>query len=316
VRRAIRLAAAVVVAAMTCGMHGATAGAQDDAISGPTVTLDRHSMRPGERVLVTLDGFRGNAVTLSVCGNQARRGSVDCNMAASEGIRLDRDGTSTLTEVPIEAPDTTCPCLVRVSTKTFDQLAVAPIELIGHPVGPIVGSSALTPLEVSVSARRAPHGLIANVRSALGGPTAYDVTVSVRNRSTERLEHIVLAGAAGRSRDDDSTALELPVPGPLDPGQTWEQVVRSELPAPVLGGFVWEVTASGAGPSVTASDTTRSWPLGFVLLVLVFLGTVGAIVWRRIARHRALDADDDAEDMDGHSGERRDEVDADRLVVV
>lgn len=270
---------------------GAVVSAQDDAtVSGPTITTDRYTIRPGETVLVTLEGFDGNAVTLSVCGNQARRGSVDCNLPASEGVRLDRDGTSTLAELPVTAPVPTCPCLIRASTRTFDQLAVAPIELIGHPVGPIVGSSTLAPLDLSVSARRAPHGLVANLRSALGGPTGYDVTVSVRNTSTERLENVLLAGTAGRNNDDDVARLEIPAPGPLDPGQTWEKVIRSELPAPVLGGFVWGVTASGAGPPVRAEQSSSSFPLGLAFLAVVFVVDVGAICWRRFARRRSSEA--------------------------
>jgi len=285
-RRPIRLAVLGAVA-LALVQSGWVAGAQSDpATDGPTITLDRYSIEPGGRVLVTLDGFEGTAVTISVCGNQARRGSVDCNMTASEGLGLDTDGSSTLTEFPVAAPAAPCPCLIRASTLSFDELAVAPIELLGHPIGPVVGAPALEPLDISVAPRRASRGIVASIRSAIGGPTAYDVTVSVRNRSTETLEHVVLAGSAGRSREDDMTTLELPAPGRLEPGQTWEKVVRSEIPAPVLGGFVWHVTASGAGPGITVEETTRVLPVGLVILALIFAVDVGAIVWRRVARRR------------------------------
>ncbi|MDP1818335.1 MAG: hypothetical protein Q8K58_00390 [Acidimicrobiales bacterium] len=285
-RRPLRAGVASAVVLLGVWVATSAATAQDAAVSGPTITLDRTSMRPGERVLVTLEGFEGNAVTLAVCGNQARRGSVDCNLIASEGVRLDRDGSSTLAEYPVAAPALPCPCLVRASTKSFDQLAVVPVELLGHPVGPVVGTSAQAPLEVSVRAERDPHGLLAGLRSALGGPTHYDVEVTVRNRSAERLDGIVLAGSVGRGGEGDVTAVEVPTPGSLDPGQTWEGTVRTRLPAPVLGGFTWSVIASGAGGPVEASLQTQARPLGFVLLALVLLADVAAIAWRRAHRHR------------------------------
>jgi hypothetical protein len=275
----------------------AAAGAQNDpgiggpVTSGPTVTLDRYSLHPGEPVIVTLEGFEASAVTISVCGNRAARGSVDCNMPASEGLGLDRDGSPTVGQMPVAAPEVPCPCIIRVSTTNQDEIAVAPIELIGHPVGPIVESGTEAPLEVSVVPRRAPHGVMARLRAAIGGPTAYDVTVSVRNRSTEDLGGVTLTGAAGRTPDEDVTSFELPPIELLRPGQTWEHTVRATIPAPVVGGFVWQVTASGAGASISAEESSRALPLGLLLLVLVLVVDLGAIVWRRVARrHRQRDA--------------------------
>jgi len=185
------------------------------------------------------------------------------------------------------------------STTGFNEVATVPIEIIGHPVGPIVGSSTLEPLEVEVTAERAPHGIMENLRAAIGGPTAYDVTVSVRNRSTEVLDGVVLTGAAGRNRDDDLTDIEIPVVGTLQPGQTWEDTVRTTVPAPVIGGFVFHVTASGAGPTMRAEHSSSILPVGFLVVVAVLILDVGAIVWRRLAKRRArsrIELADDAID--------------------
>lgn len=282
--RAVRIAVSGVVLGLAVAHGGLSAAAQDEGVvDGPTISLDRSTMQPGERVLVTLDGFRGSAVTISVCGNQARRGSADCNMTASEGLGLDRDGSSTITEFPVAAPPVTCPCLIRASTTSFDEVALTPIELIGHPVGPVVGVVAREPLVVSVSARRSPRGSADSVRSSLGGPTAYDVTVSVRNRSTETLAPLTLTGSATRG-DDDVATLDLPRPGPIGPGETWTRVVRATLPAPVLGTFRWRVTASGAGPAAHAEVATSDLPVALLVLALVFGVDIVAIAWRRIRR--------------------------------
>lgn len=283
VRRTACSAAAVVVIVIV--LHGGFARAQEPT-TAPSIALSQTSVRPGEHVLVTIDGFKGGSVTMSVCGNLAARRSVDCNLTGSEARRLNRDHSPTIADLPVGVPPATCPCVVVASTQGFEEFAVTPIDLIGHPVGPIVRPESFRSLEVSLTAQRAPHGLIARLRSWVGGPTAYDVTVSVQNRSTETLDGVVLAGSAGRSRSDDVSALEIPPVGSLAAGETWTSTVRTEIPAPVLGGFVWQVTASGAGPAVSAQHTTHAMPLGLVLLVFIFVLDVGAIVWRRVARRR------------------------------
>ena len=285
-RQPARVATAVLVLASVVAIGRADAGPPDGVTDGPTITVDRPSINPGDRVLVTLDGFEGTAVTISVCGNRARRGSADCNLTASEGLGLDLDGSSTLTEFPVAAPSTTCPCVIVASTTNYNEVAVTPIELIGHPVGPVVGALSLEPLVVTVESRRAPQGIVANIRAALGGPTAYEVTVSVRNRSTATLENIAVDGSARRGAGDVAS-LVIPSPGPLEPGQTWTEMVRTQVPAPAVGRFVFAVTASGAGPAVSAESATSHLPIGLLILVIVLLVDVVAMVWRRKARrHR------------------------------
>ena len=63
-RRTIRLALAAVAAVAV--LHtGFAAGAQSGPVTdGPTITLDRYTVEPGGRVLVTLDGFEGTSVTI------------------------------------------------------------------------------------------------------------------------------------------------------------------------------------------------------------------------------------------------------------
>ncbi len=263
-------------------------GAQDGdpASSGPTIVLEPASVAPGDRITVTLAGWTGREVILSVCGNQGRRGSMDCNLMASQGVPLNRDGSPTVVPFVITPPALPCPCVVRGSSSRNDEISNSPFELVGHPVGPVVGGSTREPLELTVTTRRASAGLVARLRTWVGGPTTYNVTVSVRNRSTERLDDVVVTGSAGRSSTDDLAILDLPSPGSLEPGQTWEADAQGEVPAPVLGRFVWAVTASGAGSSVQAVQTTQAMPVGFFIVAGVFLLDVVALVWRRVAKRR------------------------------
>ena len=69
------------------------------------------------------------------------------------------------------------------ANRTFDEIAIAPITLIGHPVAPIVETPGQQgALDVTISAQAAPPGLFARARSSMGGPATYEVTVTVKNR--------------------------------------------------------------------------------------------------------------------------------------
>jgi hypothetical protein len=280
--RAVRALLLGLVAAATALLPD-VATAQD--ADGPSITADRVDVSPGESVVVTLSGWQANVVTVSVCGNAAARGSGDCNMVASEGIGLHGGGPTTQRDFVVTAPPTNCPCVLRASSPSNDEVAVAQIELIGHPVGPIVGSPARRPLEVTVDARRATSGILGALRSSLGGPTPYDVTITLHNASAEPVTSVSLAGSATRGADDVVT-IEIPPPAALPPGETWTQTVRAEVPAPAVGTVEWQVAASGAGPMVAAEQRMRNVPVGLLVLVLVFVVDMVAIAVRRLSRHR------------------------------
>lgn len=277
----------VVVVLMTAAALLAAVTAAEASITGPSVTLDRTRIHPDERVAVTIDGFRALNVTISVCGNEARRGSADCNMFASEGLKLDTDGTSTLIGIPIAEPPEPCPCVIRVSSRLNDETATAPIEIIGHPVAPVVdGPTVKDPLEVTIEAVAAPPGVFERARSSIGGPTQYRVKVTVTNRSTVPYRQIALAGTAVRDNDQLAT-LPLADAGEIKPGQTWEQIVTAEVPGPALGAIEWRVTVSGAGPTVSATDTTRQRPLLLILLVAFLVIDVFVLAIRFVMRRRS-----------------------------
>ena len=254
--------------------------------SGPVVALDRNEIDPGQRVVLNIDGFESLNVTISVCGNEARRGSVDCNMYASEGLKLDTDGTSTVIQIPVAAPPSPCPCVIRVSNRTFDEIAIAPITLIGHPVAPVVETPGQQgALDVTISANAAPPGLFSKARASMGGPATYEVTVTVKNTSTVPLPTVSLAGSVARSGDQLAT-LALDDPGSIEPGRTWQQVVMAEVPGPSFGSLQWRVDASGAGPTVTAVGSTEQRPLLLIVVILFLVADVFLLAIRFVIRRR------------------------------
>jgi hypothetical protein len=256
------------------------------ARAGPTLTLDQNSVEPGQQVTVVFAGWQGRLVTLSVCGNLAKRGSADCNLPASQGVRLYHVDATPLTAFVVSTPPGTCPCVLRASSDT-GEVAYAPIEIRGVATGPVVDPfSDDPPLEVSIDTSPVHYSVLDTIKSWLGGPTRYDVTVTVRNQATEQFSNVAVHGAVGRSSGVDLDGFDL-VPGPMAAGQTWIGTAQVTVPAPVVGGFDWHVIASGAGPVTETSATTRAVPWLLLLLALVLVGDLVAVMVRWVQRRRA-----------------------------
>jgi hypothetical protein len=299
---------------------GSGPAATGSSTTGPSVALDRTDVKPGEHVVLALNGFTTRSVTISVCGNEDRRGSSDCNMAASQSVELQQDGIPTVAEIPVAAPPVPCPCLIRVSSRLNDEVAIAPFTLTGHPVAPVVGGPDLDdPLvAVTITAHAAPHGPLDWIKANLGGSVPYQVTVTVKNITTEPLNHVTVFGSAGRNADDQMVVLTFDDPGEILPGQTWKQVVPASIPAPSLSKVQWTVVASRAGPWVTATVTTRHRPVLLLSLSMLFVLDISfLLIRRRMRRRMAREAliDDDAADVDLLDGNQAPSDDDDRTLV-
>ncbi len=269
-----------------------TPGLASSSFSAPSVELDRYEFKPDGVVILTIAGFQATAVTVTVCGNDGRRGSADCNMTASEGVGLDGNGGSQLVQMPIAAPPVACPCIIRVSSRNNDEIAVAAITLIGHPVDSVVGGSTPTQtLVASIVAERASTGALGWLRSSLGAATTYDVTVTVRNSSTVVVGKIAIGATVGRGDGDIQRTLVIEPPAEIGPGETWEQVVQADLPAPVYGNAEWRVDVSSEGRTVTAADATSHMPGLLILLVVVLVLDLLVLAVRFVTRRRRMRPD-------------------------
>ena len=295
-----RVLGAAIVAILHVAIVGGAVVAQvpDGAtLAAPDMFLDRTAGAPGDAVFVTLTGWPGRAVTLTICGNQALRGSQDCNMVRSESESLNRDDTPTVAHLPIYAPPLPCPCVVRATTRTNEVVDFAPIEIIGHPIAPLVEPEVFDPLSITMQTKRARTGLIDTVRSALGGPTAYDVTVTVQNRSGSLVSGVTVSGAVGRGNDvdGDSAGLQFAPAADLAPGEQRTESSRVSVPAPAVGSFTLSAVAAGGGPVATASDSVKHVPFPLLILLAVLAGDLVAIVMRR-RRKRLEDRADEGDE--------------------
>lgn len=287
-----------LLCALACVAHLVLVAASSSATEGPRIELDRAEVEVGAPMIVRMYGFKGAAVTVAVCGNLAKRGSADCNMAASTTEGVDQARGVTIEQLSVYPPPTHCPCIIRATNVSGDEFAVAPFVLKGHPLGRVVGPAEAPLVRVSVQARRATKGVIPWVRSSLGGPTRYAVEVSVRNLTTETLSNVRLAGSGGGGLRDHVVGLELPRPEPIEPGRTWRHAVKATMPAPAVGEVAWQVTAHGAGPNVVGRASADQVPMGLWLLAVVFGADLLAITWRRLAGRRRAHVESPALDRD------------------
>lgn len=269
----------------------------------PTITLDRSSLRPGERVIVTLSGWTASVVTLSVCGNLAKRGSSDCNMSASQAVGLSTDVGYGLTQLTVAGPPVDCPCVIRASGSNQNEVALAPIDLIGIPISPLVDPVTESPLVVSIEVKRAGEGLVAWLKSMLGGARTYDVTLGVRNRSRETLSEVALNGAVGRNRTDEIATFRSRPLGDLAPGATASHTARVRLPPPVVGTYVWRANAKGAGQAEQIEQVAKTFPKPLVALVVILLLDLLVIAIRGRLRRRRNRATQDAAELMANASE-------------
>jgi hypothetical protein len=283
-----RLSALAALAIALAAVVGSDALAQP-VLTGPTVALDKSEAAVGDTVRVSVSGFDASYVTVSLCGNEARRGSSDCNMIGSVSVEVHHDGTETWTVLPVTTPPFGCPCAIRVFSSLNDEVGITPFTVTGHPVEPVQGGRDLNqPLvAVTVSAEAAPDGMVESMRSSLGGPATYAVTVSVKNLTTDELSKVALSGSVGRDALDEVALLELIDPGHIGPGQTSTQTVNVKLPSPTYGTFVWRATATGAGPAVTTTSEMRPRPWLLILAILALVAIVAVLIIRFLIHRRA-----------------------------
>jgi hypothetical protein len=239
----------------------------------------------GSVVSLRISGFSAKVLTVQVCGNEGRRGSVDCNVGEATTVDVPSERAMFLTQLPMVRPPAPCPCIVQVSSERFDEVAVAAFTLLGHPVGNVEDAEkSSTPLQVLVIAESAGDGLMSTLRSSLAGSTWYDVTVIVKNASASAVPGAALGVAVGRDAEDQIQEVTFPELGDLAPQETWRQTVRVKMSSPVYGTFVWRATTTAFGLSTTATTTTKNQPTLLFVVGVIFGLVVLTLIVRLVVR--------------------------------
>lgn len=278
----------VVLVGLLAAIVFAVPAAAQSVTDGPAVVPDVTDVEIGQRVRMTITGFEAPVVIMAVCGNEARRGSVDCDNRGSQARETNLDGTPTIGSVVVAAPPAPCPCIIRVTSDTNDEVAVAPITIADHPVAEVVEPSEFVqPLVTEIDAVFIPGGIGDRLRSSLGGPLRYEVTVTVRNTATYTVEDVRATARYIRVRYTDERSIPIDDPGPLEAGAIWEDVIEVEVPPLTIGDVLWRLEASGSGAPVIAEDATTYQPVGLYVVTVVLVIDALILLWRFARRRRA-----------------------------
>ena len=251
------------------------------------ITLSADIVGIGDSLRVTLTDWEAGAVTISICGNEARRGSVDCALRESQGVGPFRFGLPESALLAVVEPPAPCPCVVRVSTPGNDAVKTAPIELRGVRVGPVVGAQPPGPVLRVTASVSAPKGAgLQRLRSAVGGRTPRRLQLTIFNTGSTPATRLDLSAAVGRDAQGGEP-LRIPTIESLGGGQSTTVEIPFTLAAPAFGDYVVFGTVYGPGSPVGFTARTAKSP-AVLLMVLAVLGLDAALVGvRRVQRHKA-----------------------------
>ena len=177
----------------------------------------------------------------------------------SERIRANEDVT--LTQLFVQPPPVPCPCIVR-ATGTNGEFAIAPIDLIGHPIEAIVSPDDGPLVELDLTVERRSAGLLGQRPHR---PRRGD---HVR-RDRERAQHHHRAAherrAAGQRRPPverrrGACAVRSTRPHRTGPDVDADRRRRAARP-PSSGGTRGPWSRAGAGPTVDAAAGTNAVPI-------------------------------------------------------
>jgi hypothetical protein len=253
----------------------------------PTATITPSDAARGDTIRVELEGWPAGAVTVSVCGNSARRGSEDCDLIGAEAVGIRRTGVTGL-DLKLTTPPVPCRCVIRVSTNDSQVVQTIPINLVGFPNGPDIPAQPLsTPKALAVGARLRDGGARwpASWLPVFAGPTKRELVLTLRNRAKTPLTGLRIVAAVGRDASSGEP-LESHRIGSLAPGQRRTVVIPVNLSVPAWGHYVVAGRVYGFDAAVPFRVRTANDPWGWELLL-----PLGLLVAARLARRRERRAD-------------------------
>lgn len=284
-RRTSACALALVLVAGAAGLPSAPATA-----TAPQVTVAPADAPVGASVTVTLTGWPTGTVQLEICGNQARRGALDCATGAARQLYV-ADPQPLSAGLTVAAPPVACPCVLRARTLTPDEAATATVTgtaaidvtdltAPAAPAGPDRTGLRLAGLNVAPAERDWP------TLFALRGEIVIDV--DLRNDGTADAgpaQLSLLTGRPGRT----TSVVEAPEVAPLPAGRGTTVRIVVPVDGPLYGRYAVQgrlTTADTVGDTdaVEFEVRTERYPWGWAalagLLILVLL-VRQFVGWRR-----------------------------------
>jgi hypothetical protein len=273
-----------VLAVVLGGAVAASAG-PGWAANGPALQLSTARAAPGGAITVTLNGWP-QVTNVTICGNDAQRGAVDCDQVSGVGFPATASGPVQRV-LKVTTPPVPCPCVVRAATAGELAVQTVPITIVGAPTAPVVAAPAAGAAGVSVRARTvaADSSFLDRLRSSFGGPTRRTLILELRSLTSAPLTDVSVSAAVGRDTQGGEP-LQAPNVDVLAPGETRSYRIPVSLGAPSFGSYEVFGTIYGAGSPTTFATSTSTNPWGLFLLVVLLLVDVAAMAYLRLVRRR------------------------------
>lgn len=253
----------------------------------PAVELDTPRAPLGSVVRLEGAGFQpGDILVVSLCGNLALRGSLDCDYANTRVAGVTADGRLPQTTLPVTSPPMPCPCVITVASRTGNTLVEVPFEIMGV-------ASAQPTIDIATN-MDASTGAPEIVDLALfrdgpwtswfGGSSRWTARVTITNPGPEPARPD-LAMTFGRT-DDPTGFIAVPTFDAIEAGARTTIELPFELESLAYGDYVVRAELGGdERTAVLRQMTTYPWGL-FVLgavLALVVLTSLLAVAVRAVS---------------------------------
>ncbi|MER7001471.1 hypothetical protein ABT297_00220 [Dactylosporangium sp. NPDC000555] len=229
----------------------------------PEIVVPSGPLPLGRQIMVTLHHWPAGTVQLEICGNNARRGTLDCANDQATHAQVPAAGTA-VTPLLLAAPPVACPCLLQARHLTGAEQATAALPLNGVTAAPAPAPAAAP--ELAIDELRVVERI--PLRGWFGLPEELTVRLALRNPGPADVvdpPFTLLFGPAGQAH----TIVAAPALGTIDAGQTREYRIRVPMDLAVVGKHELHGRIDlSEHPIAFVIETTR-YPWGLLVLAAI-----------------------------------------------
>ncbi len=258
------LGAAATALVMAAGLGAGTPAVADDRT--PVVVLDSATTSVGADLVAHGAGFTpGTLVLGELCGNEARRGSADCDQASAVNVGVGPAGNFTA-HIRVSPPPTPCPCVVRLTAIGGTASATTPVTVVGAPVadpssGPVEFPAVVRALEVTkVSVEDT-----GSWTEWFGASPSRVLVVTLRNSGTVAVDDPPIVLAVGKGAHPTGE-VDSPKLGTLQPDEAREYRIPFELGPMAFGTYTIRGAIPGLADPLEFSGHTTSYPWALIII--------------------------------------------------
>lgn len=231
----------------------------------PRIVVPAGPLAVGGQITVTLHDWPAGTMQLEICGNNARRGALDCANEQAIHVQV-RAAAPAVTPLLLAAPPVACPCLLRGRTATGAVPATVDLPLIGVTAPPApapAGAPELVIDDLRIAERNP-------LRAWFGFPEEVTVHLALRNpgpASVDEPTFTLLFGRAGRAH----TIVPAPTLGTIGAGETRDYRIQVPTDLAVIGKHELHGRIDVPDRPVAFVVETTRYPWGLLILAAILI---------------------------------------------